>query len=131
MSSNDNDSQYLRSKVQGSGRKKGTPNKPKKCVAEICEELGFNPFEFLANVANGNCEAIGYESSKVTIASKDGGTYSVDRISLDQRIKAASQLTPHVAPTLKAIEHSGQVDVGVYEKMAEDAMAKLLKAKSV
>lgn len=128
---NDNDSHHINNKKPVGGRPPGSKNKPKRCVAEICDELGFNPFEFLTHVANNNWQALGYESGETTISSKDGKPYSVDRISLDQRIKAAAQLSPHVAPTLRAVEHSGEIDVGVYEKIGQEAALRYAKAKSV
>jgi tellurite resistance protein len=112
------------------GRPFGAKQKPKKCVAEICEALGFNPFELLANVGKGDFKAIGYDSKTVDKVTKDGSVISEERITLDQRLKAAAQLAPHVAPTLKAIEHTGEVDLSIEIRRAKiEEIKARLKAK--
>ena len=78
------------------GRPAGSPNKQKKCVAELCEEMGFNPFEILIHTARADYVALGYETNT---------------ISLDQRIKAATELSAYVSPKLRAIELSGAVTI--------------------
>lgn len=100
----------LKSDVKRSvGRPKGMPNKPKECVAELCERLGFNPFELLIHIGKSDHKALGYETADITKRAKSGETFVEDRISLDQRLKAAAQLTSHVAPVLKAVEVNANV----------------------
>lgn len=111
------------------GRRAGTPNKKKECVAEICERLGFNPFELLIHVAKKDFKALGYDTAELTKMTKDGGIFSEERINLDHRLKAAAQLTTHVAPVLKAIEHSGTVEVVDTERDALVEQMKLIAAK--
>ena len=107
------------------GRKKGTPNKPKECVAEICERMGFNPFEMFVNTAKMDHEALGYQSPLIHYAGKDGKIFSQERITLNHRLEAAAKLAPHIAPVLKAVELSGSLDTSDAD-MLEEARQRIL-----
>jgi hypothetical protein len=71
-----------------SGRPKGIKNKAKFEVAEILKRVDCNPFELLAELAKTA------RSEKV-------------------RCEAASELAQYIAPKLKSIEHTGDVDAPV------------------
>ncbi len=72
------------------GRGKGVKNKFKVNVLEACEKYKCNPFEIMAQIANG-----GLDGEKATIK---------------ERLSAASELGSYLAPKLKSVEHSGATD---------------------
>ncbi len=70
-------------KPEGSGRKKGTPNKLSATVRERLEELGCDPIEGMAQIA-------------------------MDKSNTPElRHKAYADIAQYAYPKLKAIEHSG------------------------
>lgn len=69
------------------GRPKGSMNRID--VRERCEALGCDPFRVLAQIANGDHEGL---------------MVSASAISLQSRLKAATELASYIAPKLKSIE---------------------------
>ena len=73
-------------KPEGSGRKKGTPNKSTLDLHAICERLGVNPFEKLVE-------------------------YIVHPCDTEIRLAALKEICSYLYPKRKAVEHSGAVEV--------------------
>lgn len=101
------------------GRKKGTPNKSTQSVREMADRIGVDPLEILLMVAANDWEGLGFDTD-VTHFEKAEGDGSVigekPRISLDQRIQAAKEAAKYLHAQRKALEHSGEVDLGLIEE---------------
>lgn len=95
------------------GRQKGTPNKTKTPLKERADALGVDPFEVLLLFAKGDWKALGYESEKRRIYSKDI-VNEEHYIQPAIRAKAAAEACQYIYPKLKAIEHSGDPDKPVH-----------------
>lgn len=87
----------------GAGRKKGTPNRNTLDAQAKAEALGIDPFEVLLLIANGDWEALGYESPTKTLMSM-GQPYEVDVIALADRRAAASDAAQFLLPKRKAAD---------------------------
>jgi hypothetical protein len=74
------------------GRKKGTPNKVKKSVDDICAEYGFDPIRGMIELLN-----------------EPGATR-------DQRITLTKELAKYVHPQKRALEVSGNIDLNLVER---------------
>lgn len=85
------------------GRKKGTPNKDKAPVKEMASRLGVDPLEILLLYAKGDWKALGYESEKITVYSRD---YSNEKYVIDPavRMSAAADACRYMYPQLKQID---------------------------
>jgi hypothetical protein len=90
-------------KPAGSGRRKGTPNRNVLPLIEKAQKLGIDPFEILLLFANGDAESLGYPACKIPNSS-DRGLGEANCISIDQRLKAASEACQYLYPKRKAIE---------------------------
>lgn len=86
------------------GRKKGTPNKSVLPLAQKAEELGVDPFVILLLFAKSDWKALGYESKTETRGSRSGATYEVERITADQRLRAAAEACQYLHSKRKAIQ---------------------------
>lgn len=92
---------------ENSGRKKGTPNKRTASLLEKAEELGVDPFQILLHVASGNWKALGYEEANFVVSyTEDGNAIERERITLQDRAKAAKDVCEYLHPKRKALEHS-------------------------
>lgn len=97
-------------KTPGSGRKPGTPNRRTLEVHARLAQLGCDPIEVLAHIANGDapcarCQGTGKLTRKRWCPECDGtGRELIDH---EQRAAAAKALMPYIAPRRKAVEHSG------------------------
>ncbi len=74
-------------KVEGSGRKKGTPNKKTQSLEDRVESLGIDPFAILLAFAGGDKEILG-----------------LDEIQAELRFKAAREVCGYLYPKRKSIE---------------------------
>jgi hypothetical protein len=99
------------------GRQPGSVNKKSTEAKRIAERLGVDPLEVLLLITKGDWKALGYTSQGVTKALKDGGTIEEDRISLGDRLNAAKEAAKYCYPQLKAVEHSGEIDTSLAERM--------------
>jgi len=86
------------------GRKKGTPNKDTAEAQRLCEELGIDPFKILLLFADNRWEELGYDSPTETRMVAGGGSFEVDKISVESRIAAAKEATKYVRPALKQVD---------------------------
>jgi len=85
------------------GRRKGQLNRKSLPVHQKAQELGIDPFEILLHFAAGNWKALGYPSQKRTVVTRNG-SFQVDVIEPDHRLKAASESCQYLFPKRKAIE---------------------------
>ncbi len=99
------------------GRKAGTPNKASATLKERLASWGCDPFKIMADIAAGEllcgvCRGAG----KTKFQSGDGEGIrkcqscwgsGKERISPQERNRAASEIAKYTQPQLKAIEHSG------------------------
>lgn len=92
-------------KTPGSGRKAGTPNQDTALLKQKARELGIDPFEILLLFAKNDWKALGYESQKITIFSRNHEPIEVDVITPETRLKAASDACQYLYPKRKSIEH--------------------------
>lgn len=92
-----------------SGRPKGSKNKVRPDVQEVCHKLGCDPFAILIHIAMGN-----YDSLKLT-------EEQIKYFSVKYRLEAASELAKYLAPTLRAIEVSSDPEnpVNITIKLAD------------
>lgn len=100
------------------GRQKGTPNKKSTEAARLAERLGVDHFEVLCLIAKGDWKSLGYERATVTRFGKDGMTLEEDQITIDHRLSAAKEGAKYLYPQLKAVEHSGEINTSLAERMA-------------
>lgn len=84
-------------KREGAGRKKGSLNKVLTSIADMLDEMGCNPLQNLAKVANGEKHFAQVSDGEL------GEVYPT----LDQMIAANKELSQYVAPKRKAVEHTG------------------------
>lgn len=93
------------------GRKKGTPNKVNRTLAEKAAELGCDPFEILCHFAMNNFRALGYSRK--------------DSIDPKLRKSAAADAAEYLYPKRRAIEMTGQdgSPIQMYMAMTEEERA--------
>lgn len=89
------------------GRQKGVPNKVNPTAAQIMAQYGVSGIEGLCKIAAG--EAL----RCTTHLNKETGEVVVEEIepTFDQRQAAYKELAQYEAPKLKAIEHSGELNL--------------------
>lgn len=113
------------------GRVKGTPNKKTQDLLEKAEELGVDPFEILLMVAKGDWEGLGFESAKLVYFTAAGIEAEKDRITLSDRLSAASEACTYLHPKRKAVEHSGPnggpIETRDLSKLSDDELNARLK----
>lgn len=90
-------------KTPGSGRKKGTPNKSRETLLEICARRGVVPFEALIEI---------YQT-----AEKE-----------ETQLAAIKEAAKYIYPQLKAIEHSGEIN-NPYLELSSDELEKLVRER--
>lgn len=90
-------------KVPGSGRKRGTRNKKRQALHDKATELGCDPFSILLMVAKGDWKGLGYKTGSFKLKDRYGRIYEIERISLDQRLKAACEATHYLYPKQRSI----------------------------
>lgn len=88
------------------GRKKGSVNKDKPDVEGIARETGCDPFKILCLFANGDWEALGYDSSVYIKEGKEGSTTIGYTITPEARVNAAKEAAKYLYSQKKAIEHT-------------------------
>ena len=92
-------------KTEGSGRKKGTPNKRTVALRERIEELGCDPIEFMVKVVKGDM------SLPVVLGLHEGVPIIREMApSYELRVSCAKELAMYLYPKRKAIEVSNAVD---------------------
>ncbi len=91
-------------KPEGSGRKKGTPNRKTDEFFDLCKKHNHNPIEFNIMIAKNMWKEIGYETPTVTVFTKSGDSYEEDRIKIEHRITANNKLLDFMYPKVKALE---------------------------
>lgn len=87
----------------GKGRAKGTPNKNCKDLQAQAAALGIDPFKALLFITAGDWKSLGYETGEIMKPFKDG-LYPVERITMDHRLKAASEAATYLHAKRKAID---------------------------
>lgn len=102
---------------QGSGRKKGTPNKDAPPCAEIAAKLGIEPFEVLLRFAAGDWEGLGYAEERYVTHMDKFGTYVKWTIDPAVRARAAAEATKYLHTQLRATEITG--DLGITLKVED------------
>ncbi len=90
-------------KIPGSGRKKGTPNKDKRTLAEIAAARGSKPFEVLLMISDNDWKGLGYPGPTI-IKGVGEHAYETPVISLEARLKASSDACNYLHPKLKQID---------------------------
>ncbi len=80
------------------GRKAGTPNKKTQSLEDKAREMEVDPFEILLRVAKGDWRGLGYKENV---------------ISLETRLKAASEACTYLFPKRKAIQITAPFDPDV------------------
>ncbi len=98
-----------KAKTEGSGRKKGTPNKNTLPLQALADRLGVDPFEILLHFAAGDWAALGYKKGTRTILSM-GRRAEIPVIPPEMRVKAATEAAQYLHPKRKAIEIAGSSD---------------------
>jgi hypothetical protein len=83
------------SKVRG----RLTPAEVRACIHTICQDNNYDPFRELIELATGTQE-VEVNGKKLTIPLAD----------VDQRITIAKEIAQYMAPKLKSIEVTGEVD---------------------
>src|SRR5262245_61357140 len=83
----------------GAGRKKGSLNKQTVAVRELLASLDCNPIELLAWIAKGDVKSLKLPRGQ--------------RISVEARLKAVTELLDRMYPKLRAIEVSGSEEASV------------------
>lgn len=92
-------------KTEGSGRKKGTPNKRTLALKERMAELGCDPIEFMAKIVNGDMIL------PVVLGVYEGAPIIEDMApSYEIRVSCAKELAMYLYPKRKAIEVSNALD---------------------
>jgi hypothetical protein len=94
-------------KREGAGRPKGSYSKEKKDLYAILEDMDCRPEELLAKICNG-------EPIRCRQSVGDGENDFVDADVLptfNQRMNAAKELMQYTHAKLKAIEHSGELNL--------------------
>lgn len=101
-------------KREGAGRPKGAQNKNSLSALQQLNDLGCDPIANLAHIAMG-----GSVRAMVGL-NKDVGDIIVEDVppTLDQQMTANIKLLPYIHPALKAIEHSGNINV--HEMMLDE-----------
>lgn len=115
------------------GRQIGSVNKItakyRRDVASLCEELKCDPFKIQALIANGDWEALGYDSSVYVRESADGKSTSLGYVLPPElRQRAAKELCEYISPKLRAIEHSGEI-LNPYSHMSKEELEALGKKR--
>jgi CMP-2-keto-3-deoxyoctulosonic acid synthetase len=97
-----------KTRPEGAGRKRGTPNKQTKMLMDICEEEGIDPFRAMIKAAS--------------------------RISHPKdQVDAYEKICQYIYPKRKAIEHTANVDPALLEaaeslsQLSEDELRKIVK----
>lgn len=97
-------------KPKTGGRVRGSPNKPTQDLLQKCADLGCDPFDILQRIAMGDWEGLGYEEANFAVSfTADGNAIERERITLQDRAKAASELCQYLYPKRKALENSGSI----------------------
>lgn len=101
-------------KPEGSGRKKGTPNKNSFNARKLVEELQCDPLELLIWIMNNDWKKLGFSSAYKTSTSdslqkdKNGKAKKkvtkTPHITLKMRMEVAIELIQYLYPKLKASE---------------------------
>lgn len=107
-------------KIEGSGRKKGTPNKVTQNLMELADKLEVNPIEVLLLFAKGDHESLGYEKTHVVGFDKMGQPITEDTIPPKLRCDAAKEACGYLFPKRKAIEHTGKDGNPIQYQSLED-----------
>jgi hypothetical protein len=93
-------------KTPGSGRKKGTPNKPTATLLEKTRELGIDPFEILLRFAAEDWKGLGYDSRTTISYTSAGIEFEEYVIKPELRGKCASEACQYIHAKRKAIEQT-------------------------
>lgn len=91
-------------KPPGSGKKKGSITKDRQMLLDKAKQLGVDPFEILLRFAAGDWEGLGYAAKTRTIYTAMGGHFEKDNIEAELRVKAASEASRYMLPTLKSVD---------------------------
>lgn len=85
------------------GRKKGSKNRITCEQQDKADELGIDPFSIILLFAAGDWEKLGYPARTETKYTRQGEPYTVDVISAETRLKAASDACQYLLPKRKSI----------------------------
>lgn len=89
---------------EGSGRKKGTPNKRTQELIELAEQCDADPFMFLIHVMKGDAKALGIGSNSDVEYDDDGNEKLIPKIDFETRMEAAKELMPYLYAKRKSVE---------------------------
>lgn len=110
-------------KIEGSGRKKGTPNKKTQTAMELAEKVGVDPLEILLMFAKGDWEGLGYDAKyNVKKDQYTGEEVFTDKITPDVRMNAAKEASKYIYPQRKALE--GSLEGNALKIVIEDYVSK-------
>jgi hypothetical protein len=101
------------------GRKAGTPNFNLMPARELAEKMGIDPLQILLHFANNDWKALGYDDPYVVMAVDEGKAAMKERITSEIRSACAKEAAKYIRPTLKAVEHTGDLDMGLVVKVQD------------
>lgn len=86
------------------GRPKGSKNKFKASVEQLSEEFKVSPLQIMYWIMTNDWKKIGLDADMQIIELADGSTKMKPAISVDQMLKAATELAPYFYSQLKAVD---------------------------
>lgn len=89
-------------------RPKGSVNKRSDDAKQLSEDLGIDPLEILLYFAKGDWASLGYDGPYKVYTTDEGIEVKVERISSQDRQKAAADACPYIYPRRKAVEVKDQ-----------------------
>lgn len=98
------------------GRPKGRKNLRTILVEETAMKLGCDPFKILCLFANGDWEALGYDTSVEVCESAKGSTFIKHTIAPELRANCAKEAAKYLYSQKQSVELSGEVGISVTVK---------------